>query len=559
VRAPVTLALLLAATPAQDLPIRSDSVAVLQLDGPARFRSAFLATNVGTMLAAKEAGDFWTTFADPFTETMRRLSSWTSGLPLTNVLRELDGYQGRITVGIELTPHEQAWAGIPPNLTVAVVLAADGRTDLEALAARVHAAARGLPKPVERRVGADGPVDVLALGKARGVVLPRIVDGRLLAVFTEHLAHELGRTRGAAFVPDAELAEAPFALTVDLPRIVDLLDDDRALDFVATDRAKVLDALGLLSLRELRLTLRPAGPHVRVETSVRFTDGDRGFFAGWFPDSQAPPRLVAFAPADARYWHAGKLRPDLVYRSLCRTAAFMFGDGDYETTDRQGDRVLGIDLEADLLAHVGEDCLWIGSQPGDDRPGADPADVRLGDASGNLCMVYALRDAAAFERAWRRMLEQLDTRVEPDDEPVAGTTLHRVHRGFFGDYSWAIVDDAFALGVGDHGHEWLRATLAWRAEVLARGDDGTELPPSLARLVGQAPPGFQGGGSFDVRRLVSLPVLSWFDDDETLSPILRGVGDALTRLSPILARHQLGEAVAFTGYADHLQVYRVFW
>ncbi len=82
--------------------VRDSAAIVLELDGPASLRSKFLATNLGTMLAAQDAGDLWTALRAPLERALRSIGE-DSGARLTGLLDVLDTYRGRITLAIELT------------------------------------------------------------------------------------------------------------------------------------------------------------------------------------------------------------------------------------------------------------------------------------------------------------------------------------------------------------------------------------------------------------------------------------------------------------------------
>ncbi len=66
---PIVLTLTLCAQeqPAKPVPARgkAEAAVVVEFDGPAILRSRFRTTNLGSMLAAKEAGDLWSSVMKP--------------------------------------------------------------------------------------------------------------------------------------------------------------------------------------------------------------------------------------------------------------------------------------------------------------------------------------------------------------------------------------------------------------------------------------------------------------------------------------------------------------
>ena len=92
------VASLLQAQRAVDL-VRPDDAVVVQIDGPAALRMAFLPTSVGSLLAAREARDFWSLLGKPLLAQVGELSQVDPGPALEALL----DYRGRMTLALGQT------------------------------------------------------------------------------------------------------------------------------------------------------------------------------------------------------------------------------------------------------------------------------------------------------------------------------------------------------------------------------------------------------------------------------------------------------------------------
>lgn len=563
---PLLLATFSAAAAQDPVLVRSTDVAVLRLQGPQRIRSAFLPTNLGTLLAAKESLDFWELLRGAFRDRLRGLGDDVGG-NLATLVEGLDGYAGDITLALSMTPHPEAWAGISPDVGGVLVLEPDGRTDLPAIAAAVRKGLSGSRFEVEEVAFGERKLPVVRTSERGGVVLPTMMGERLVAFFGESLDAAVAPrlvADGDPFVPDAEFARAPIALRVDLAALVATQLEDPSYTVSSVDPQALARATGLASLRELRLTVRPNGPHVEIESGIVFAeDVPRGLFAGFMPDSQEPPALVALAPLGARYWQAGKFRPDLLYDATIAAIACYLGD-DGETVEQRSAKFrkqfaeqIGCDLGTDLFAHLDDDAVILGSLFGapDDDEDVDPAQV--GADGGTVLFAFGMRDRAKFEAGWEEVRKTLGPFLWSAETPVehAGVTVHVDDDGV-----WAVLDDLFVIAFGDEAEAWTFAFLDHRAAVLREGTHPSDLPRDVERRVRQAPAGFQGCGGFDTRSVMGLPIFELLDlEDEVGALVGNGWGKAFADLRPFMAKHHVDRAVGFAAWSGNRWRYRVLW
>lgn len=572
---PVTLSAILASAvvalaqdpaPAPDPVARfvaADTAFVLRLDGPARMRASFLATNVGTMLEAQEAGDLWDALGEPLRRVLRVLGD-EAGVGLSGAITELRPYRGRITIAIDLTPHEQAWAGVPPDAAGVLVMAPDGGQALAQFAQRVGEAL-GRSKLAERALTTkDGEERAFWFNAHDGLTAPRFVDGHLVMFFGEQLARAVERMHaardGASWQPAEGEREAPLSLVVDAQKLLRtaLANESWAGGFVKPE--KLADVLGLTALRDVRAELRPSGPHLRLEASLGFAGGPRGLFSMFFPDSPEPPGLVALVPPGTRYWQACKLDPAALHETVVRSVGlFMNGDASGDKVRKRLVDHYGFDSGVDMLGLLTRDCVVIGRVFGS-SPRAPASEelspTELGAGGDTVAFAFAVREPAKFAERWRKVLE-IDGERRGETRSVAGVDVH--HTGFvFWDLSWAIDRDLFYLAIGDAAPEWLEAFVQ-HSRTLARDDFG-KAPIEITRLQRDAPPGWHGCGGFDVEHLMTLDWWTWFDLAGDVEGELRELGRAVIgALQPKLAGHRLVRAVVLSGYSDSRWRCRVLW
>jgi hypothetical protein len=573
------LALLVALAPAagQEAPradrlVSARDAIVAQMDGPELLSREFLATNLGTMLRAKESIGFWDALRVSAQDQLRRLGEEAGGR-FSTIVGRLGTYSGRITLACGFAPHPQAWAGIPPELSGVLILAPDGQTDLAALAADVTAGMRGTRWPTSDLKVGDLRLTALLAGEgsATGVTFPVLIDDHLVVFFGEGLERSVNARLAGDAEPDAvrldgELRSAAIALRVDMAPLVALYGTGPEWDLGSVDPEDMKRALGLTSLVDFRLTVRPRGPHVQVDSVVAFAPGvGRGLLGGLFSDSQAPPALAALAPEGARYWHAGKLHVDRLYHSSLEAVSYyLYTEDSYARLRKSLREHLGFDVEDDLLPHVGTDFLLLGSLGGDDsradegeeEPETEP---EVGDASGTVCFVFPLADSQAFETAWRKLVDNETVRIGFDTERHGDADIE-VHSGLFGEICWSVAGDLFLVAFGGGSTGWVKAVLD-RRQSLRTGSIGLDtLPAEHRRLMRQAPAGLQGIAGFHVERLLGHRLWSAFDVGEQVAECIQEVWDgAIERLRPRLEEHRLTRAVGFTGWSEDRWTYRVLW
>jgi hypothetical protein len=347
---------------------------------------------------------------------------------------------------------------------------------------------------------------------------------------------------------DAEFARSPIALRIDLHRIVEYLQSHEKNRKWLPDTTTVFRRLGLSSLRELRVLIQPAGPHVQIETSVQFHDADpanRGLFAGIFCDAKGPSKLRHLVPADIETWHAGKLRLDVFTGSILDAFDPQFG-----VRDMMRESCGGLDIDKDVFAHLDADYLAFCAN----SDGVDIVEWLLD--SGSIVHLARVRDPAKFDAGWRTLAAAHDL-LSDEPETVAGAEIHVVNRAFEGVFAHARVGDLFAIARGEEGLAQLRKVIAPASRENPPKATGADV---LERLATHAPPGRNGCGRFPIGG-------SWGGFEAIISffPLPRGFGwlastEPITRqLEELVAGHGLRHAHWMTGASGDRWRMRVFW
>ena len=484
--------------------VRDGAAIVLELDGPASLRSKFLATNLGTMLAAQDAGDLWTALRAPLERALRSIGE-DSGARLTGLLDVLDTYRGRITLAIELTANEQAWAGISPDAAGVLILAPDGRADLGALRDGLAKALDGSTLLKRTVAVGEDRLPCYWFTKTTGISAPRVLDGHLVLFFGEQLERALGRAfgepEGSPF-PDLGRRRPSAFLRIDLARFVELSKETESWKVVGFDVDDLYRVTGLSSLVDLQIRVRPNGPHVEIETSVGFLEGrERGLFAALFPDASEPPGLIGLVPDGVRYWQAAKLDVRALHSTFARALGLFFDGGD-DSGDWARDAMkeyYGFDPETEMLPYLGLDCLVLGRLFSDD----DEAGTAAEPVERGLVFVFELKDSAAFERRWRQLIDVEFRTREPAVSRVADVKIETYD--WWEPMSFAVSKKVFVIALGGDTNARVRAVVERQLEL--DPDDVAALPGPIRNVRRSAPPGFNGCGAFDVREMLAVEFL----------------------------------------------------
>jgi len=536
------------------------------LAGPAAFRSAFLPTNLGVMLASDEG------------EALRRqlqgfvsdaLAPWLS----EEEAASFDRWDG--------AAHFQ-WIGTAGENTVrtaVLVRFSPGRMKAEPFAALVGALDRasreattnawqapwGEPEPLDPdHPGAEGdePLRVSRQGHAIQIH-PFACGDDLGMVFAERWEPAarmdlVARVR-ASPVP---ARDAPVRIRLHADQMAALASEGRD----AGDMEHWFDTvLGIATLRHFEMSVAPAGPHTQIEIQVQWTgDEGRGMFEGMFPHSAGIPSLIAAVPEDVPSWKVGRFDLGAMLEPVAEAISVELGGGD--TGRKVVEAQLGFDLFGDILDHLDGEALILSRG----MPDLD-SDWAFVDGA---CLALGIGDSAAFHENWKvRGADAVAVLAGRNSEgtEILGTTIYEVNGPMFfvGSFAVAATPDAFLIGFGDDGvalcRDMIRTLHAlpegWR-KAAAAGDRA--LPEAFAGRRRHAAPGVNGIAhmeAFTAFRSILGPTLH-------LAAELSGVGnesafefDAAQQeaLQPLLEANHLERLMSFTSFSQHRWTVRYLW
>ncbi len=522
----------------------------LRTVGPAGWRSAFLPTNLGSLLSSKEGEALWR-------PGMVRLEAMLGGLVgdgYAAAQERLLAYDGQITVHGFVRPRAQFTAD--PPMALVIRAAGDGHTDLAALAAELERGlGRLLDEPVTTAEVAGQPVRHWASRDHEWLTVPVVRDDALWIHhgFRIDLAEALAVTAPApATGPRGPVLHA----RIDVAVLRRAMASDGGND---DDENALLRELGFDSLGLHTITLGTAGSHAQIEVAQQFLDAPRGIFGAFFPASTGVPALRHLLPADCEQCKAGRFDALLMYEAVeAAIGAVIGGDGGRAGVRQEVVQELGFDPVADLLRHGTDEWLVFG-----DVPLLDGLDRERGVDWG---FVVRLKDAKAFAPSWDALLDKamptLQTQGRYEHQGIA---VRKMGGMFLPTFHAAVAHDLLLVTFGPEAETRLRGTLDRAAAPAPAAEP--PLPALLRGVARQAPPGLNGQTLIDLDTLIGRQLLTLLDELERsmLSATAEAafdpemVREAIDALLPLLRKHQLARLAALTGHQDGRWMLRLFW
>ena len=534
---------LLALAPAQDPAFRfapKDATLVLRMGAPARWKKDFADTAMAKMMSAPALAPMMDMMGKAMEEAMAGMRG--SGFDADLVERMLADYQGDFTLSIAVD-----WAKADlvtmgeedPTLPFAITVAAAPHPsyDLAALAKALDGAVRkqleepGAPKTKEVPVG---ELRLTAVADEDGVwgTIPAIVDGHLVMFYGSDVEAQAAKAiEGKDRFEAADAGKTPMFVHADLRGFVTAMDQGVAeieeMGGAPFDMGELLDAIGLRSLQDFRMTLGADGKHLVSDVQLGLRADKRGLMA-MLPQSSAQPKLLRALPASASNWTITPLDLGALYASAEQIVTMLETEMPMSWPDMMTAMAeeLKVRLKEDLLDHLGGELMMLSdaSELGDDAEAGDP----LAAISGQ-CMVLSLRDGAAFGKSVETMLRARGLHAARKTEEYQGAKVHRMTLAGVLEMEYAITDDMLllALGKSDGARASLRGVLDAKASGTA-----TELPAAVKAHLDAAPAGWCGVG-------VTRP-----------ADTMMGVGQAMVGL---VAMSGGGEAEQLGMIADVLQ------
>lgn len=499
---------LLALAPAQDAAFRfapKDAALVLRMGAPARWKKDFADTAMAKMMSAPALAPMMDMMGTAMEQAMAGMRG--SGFDADLVERMLADYQGDFTLSIAVD-----WAkadlvtmdGEDPSLPFAITVAAAPHPsfDLAALATAIDGGVRKLLEepgaPKTKEVPA-GELRLTAVADEDGMwgTIPAIVDGHLVMFYgTDVEAQATKAIEGKDRFEAADAGNTPMFVHADLRGFVTAMDQGVAeieeMGGAPFDMGELLDAIGLRSLQDFRMTLGADGKHLVSDVQLGLRADKRGLMA-MLPQSSAQPKLLRALPAATSNWTIMPLDLGVLYTSAEQIVTMLEAEMPMSWPDMMTAMAeeLKVRLKEDLLDHLGGELMALSdaSELADEDEAGNPANPLA--AINGQCMVLSLRDGAAFGKSVETMLRARGLHAARKTEEYQGAKVHRMTLAGVLELEYAITDDMLLLALGRS--ESARASLRGVLDAKASGT-ATELPAAVKAHLDAAPAGWCGVG-----------------------------------------------------------------
>jgi hypothetical protein len=523
----------------------SPPVALLRLecDGPAAWRTKFAPTNFGVMLASEAGGALWRPRLQHLEAMLGRwLAVGATNTAATPARQRWLDFAGRIELVVWMLVAEGERAAARPQ--VAVRLHGDGRADLDAMATDLRAMWAAAADLAWHEDPIDDPVWQALPLHSWQVSAPRRTGNTVLFCLGD--AGDFAATeRFAAALP----APVPAPDAACLRLVLSPRAAEHAMAAADPALARSWRALGWSALHEVEFRIGTAGPQVLFEVGARFQGDERGLFAALFPAAAHLPPLLHLRPADGTPWQLGHFDWAALHRASHASEDAYQGDR-AGTSRAAAERESGVDLEADLLAHLHTDYLLLG------MPGYSPTE----GFDLTTCLVLRTRDdakvAAGLARLFGREPVLFETTRTTEHDGVKITS----YPDFYEPLSIAVGRGLCIVAVGDDAPERVIAVLD-RSKTKASEAPPADWLPTLRH----APPGTNGLGAADLHELLTrqLPMLSgivaFLPTELTSFLPLDDLEAIAEQVAPLLDRFGLRRLRTITGYHDGRWAFRAVW
>lgn len=450
------LAALAAAPVAQDrVVIPEGCILVAEMDGPARVAADFEETRLGELLAGPRLASLFAPMQMAIEVGIRQAEQQTGG-ELRDLYEQLLEYSGRTQLAVKLLSDVDFQGA--PDIGVVFIMGPDEEIDVEEIAALVvENAELGMPDDLVDVDAAGSTFTCMVSPDGAGVTLPSIIGEDLVMIGGSPLDAAIEAfldDTGEPFEIPTELAATSMFARIDVSLVVDLIAD--ALEQFGSGDAELevmldfLDSSGARGARSLDVSLRAVEAHAVVEGDMRFTPGTGGMLRWYQPEQRGRLSLFDLVPRQANFWGVTSFRLDAMFEFF---SGMMLSIEGMEEADleRQFEEATGVRLRDDLLAHIGDEVMYLLD--------VDQFEAMLeDDAPDGVCYGIGLRDAAAFATTVDQMVRHAGIETMFTTEDYRGFEVHVLEEPT-GSVRWVITDRVILAGIGDRGATQMRAVL----------------------------------------------------------------------------------------------------
>lgn len=550
--------------------VPKDSRLVLHMSSPAAWKSQFAKTRVSKLMQTATLAPILGMVDQAMEGAMSELRS-SGKLDAEVVEKFLADYQGKMTLAVQIDLDglaEAMQSGTPPKLSGALAVVADGKTDLGALADTLGKAFEaGNPDKLRDLKVGDQLFRYIADSDVH-VGVPTLVEGHLVWIFGTDLPKTAEKLLAKDQRFEGGAANQALYCNLDLGTLMqgftDMLANQMEQEGAPFDARKLLQGLGLLSIRNAQLQLGADGADMTTELKIDTTGKDLGMLGMTMLD-QGTPKLLRYVPANAENFGITPFDFGAIYSSVANmwgeleeVVPMTFEDAIAEVTD-----FLKVRLKEDLLDHMGTEMLnvvdsaAIGENLANQDEDMDEENM-LGMLSGS-CMAISLRNGAAFAESLEKVIRARGMHASRKSEDYQGTKIYKVLLAGLLETEYAVVDDALlvAIGKSDSARNNLRAMLDQRASGNASGS----LPTKLQQRLQALPEGWSGIGVTSMPAMLT-GIKEALDNVAAMAELpmeMEGFGEMLGGLAGELKRLGLESMLSTTHTSKKSMVMRLRW
>ncbi len=555
-------------------PHPAGALVCLQVDGPAKWQEHFAGTRMLELVRSKQFAEVFAPVQKVLDEQMADAKKEAS----FDVQAMHDGilaYSGRVRVVVMMDPPDAQGAGGHDEPSVVGYAAAgpDGHTDLAAACKELErivldGKAKHVPTSLAGREWLAN-----AEGSVRETVPRMIGDDAVLLFYSEGSEGKTEQLFSADLAQvDAAAAAAPLRLQIDGAKFVELVltAGSRGERQSAILQQFMSDLVGKVG--KIAFHLGAVGEFVDASFDIELP-GQRGsLLALLAPPRESTPELLAFVPRQHASFAAGPVDLGMI-ETIVKQVLDMAPDApmDWQGLEAAVEEHAGVRLGSDVLAHLGDEYVWLGAATHDADLEASVTSMMVGAIDG-LCLGLAVKDGAALARSLETILDRTGVLRMRKSEKYRDGDIHRLTIPVVSQkLYWTITDRVLVLAVGEQGLTNLQSLLDGAAMV-ARGDTPAQFPKELTERVAVTAPkycslSFQNMvGSLDtLRRLIELADGIEGDSDSRTRNAPPGAMTLLIALDLIdgfkklLRTHRLEHVVTVTYHESDRVRQRMIW
>jgi len=550
--------------------VPKDSRFVLHMASPAAWKAQFAKTRVSKLMQTAAMAPIVGMLDQAMEGAMSELRS-SGKLDAEVVEKFLSDYQGQMTLALQVDMDglaEAMQSGKSPKMSGVLAVVANGKNDLSALATTLASAFEaGNPDKLRDLKVGDQLFRYIADSDVH-VGVPTLVEGHLVWIFGTDLPKSADKLLAKDQRFDGGAANQALYCNVDLGSLMqgftDMLAGQMEDQGAPFDMRKLMQAFGLLSIRNAQLQLGADGADMTTELKIDTTGKDLGILGMTMLD-QGTPKLLRYIPASAENFGITPFDFGAIYSSIATlwgeledVVPMTFEDAMAEVTD-----FLKVRLKEDLLDHMGTEMLNVVDAAG---IGESLAAMEDEDGEANMlgmlngsCMAISLRNGAAFAESLEKVIRARGMHASRKSEEYQGTKIYKVLLAGMVETEYAVVDDALLLAIGksDSARNNLRGMLDQRASGNASGS----LPTKLQKRLQALPEGWSGisVSSMPSTLTAMKDALDGIGAMAELPMEMEGFGEMLGSLAGELKRLGLETMLSTTHTSKKSMVMRLRW